>query len=117
MDNEAITGDANYRAQCIQNLQSALEKQDEEIRELNTHLRELREECREYFSSLEEKLSCFEGKVDLVINLVSSWTQHPSMDRRCQGFCTKHVRTEKCLCRGLKEPHRCCGRIGGICDC
>lgn len=114
---EAIRGDADYRDQYIQNWQSALEKQDEEIRELNTHLRELREECREYFSSLEEKLSCFEGKVDLVINLVSSWTHHPSMDRRCQGFCTKHVRTEKCLCRGLKEPHRCCGRIGGICDC
>ena len=38
MDDEAITGDANYRAQYIQNLQSALEKQDEEIRELNTQL-------------------------------------------------------------------------------
>lgn len=114
---EAKKGDANYRDQYIQNLQSALEEQEEEIRELNTQLRELREECREYFSRLEEKLSCFEEKVDLVLNLVSSWTHHPSMDRRCRGFCTKHVRTEKCLCRGLKEPHRCCGRIGGICDC
>lgn len=114
---EAKKGDANYRDQYIQNLQSALEEQEEEIRELNTQLRELREECREYFSRLEEKLSCFEEKVDLVLNLVSSWTHHPSMDRRCRGFCTKHVRTEKCLCRGLKEPHRCCGRIGGNCDC
>ena len=103
MDDEAITGDANYLHQCIQNLQSALDKQDEEIKELNTQLRELREECREYFSSLEEKLSCFEEKVDLVINLVSSWTHHPSMDRRCRGFCTKDVRTKKRLCRGLNE--------------
>ena len=103
MDDEAITGDANYRHQYIQNLQSALDKQDEEIKELNTQLRELREECREYFSSLEEKLSCFEEKVDLVINLVSSRTHHLSMDRRCRGFCTKDVRTKKCLCRGLNE--------------
>ena len=78
-------------------------KQDEEIREVNTQLRELREGFREYFSSLEEKLSCFEQKVDLVVNLVSLWTHHPSMDRRCRGFCTKHARTEKSLCRGLNE--------------
>ena len=103
MHDEGITGGANYRDQYIQNLQSALEKQDEEIRELNTQLRELREEYREYLSSLEEKLSCFEEKVDLVINLVSLWTHHPSMDCRCRGFCTKHVRTEKCLCRVLNE--------------
>ena len=103
MDDEAITGDANYRDQYIQNLQSGLEQQDEELRELNTQLLELREECREYFSSLEEKLSCLEGKVDLVINLVYLWTHHPSMDRRCRGFCTKDVRTKKRLCRGLNE--------------
>lgn len=112
---EAIAHDR--RDDYIQELHQALDKQGEEIKELDTQLRELRVECREYFSSLEEKLTCFEEKVDFVINLVSSWVQHPSRDRRCRGFCTKHVRTDKCLCRGLKEPHRCCGRIGGVCDC
>lgn len=102
----------------IQQLHEALCKQEEEIKNLDFQLKELREECRHYFTSLEEKLMSFEEKVDLVIKLVSSWVKHPGGgDRRCRGFCTKHVRTEKCLCRGLREPHRCCGRIGGICDC
>ena len=101
----------------IQVLHKALDRQEQEIKELDSHLKDLREECREYFTSLEEKLTGFEEKVDLVINLVSSWVNHPSQDRRCQGMCTKHVRTEKCFCRGLREPHRCCGQIGGICDC
>lgn len=114
---EGAREDANSREDYIQNLHRALDMQDEQIKDLNRQLKDLREECREYFSSLEEKLNCFEEKVDLVLNLVSSWTHHPSRDRRCRGFCTKHVRTDKCLCRGLKEPHRCCGHIGGICDC
>lgn len=105
------------RDDYIRELHDALDRQEQEIKDLDTKLRELRGEVREYFSNLEEKLSCFEEKVDLVINLVSSWVHHPANDRRCRGFCSKHVRTEKCLCRGLKEPHRCCGRIGGICDC
>lgn len=105
------------RDEYIRQLLDSLDRQEQEIKDLDTKLRSLRGEVREYFSNLEEKLSCFEEKVDLVINLVSSWVQHPASDRRCRGFCTKHVRTDKCLCRGLKEPHRCCGRIGGVCDC
>ncbi|KAJ7381993.1 hypothetical protein OS493_037818 [Desmophyllum pertusum] len=107
----------DHRDEYIRELHDALDRQGEEIKDLGTKLQDLRGEVREYFSSLEQKLSCFEEKVDLVINLVSSWAHHPSRDRRCRGFCSKHVRTDKCLCRGLKEPHRCCGRIGGICDC
>lgn len=105
------------RYDYIVELHESLDRQETEIRDLNTKLRDLRGEVREYFTNLEQKLSCFEEKVDLVINLVSSWVQHPAIDRRCRGFCSKHVRTDKCLCRGLKEPHRCCGRIGGVCDC
>lgn len=119
-DHFGATRDAilpDHRDAYIEGLHRAWHKQGEEIKELDTHLKHLREECREHFTSLEEKLTSFEEKVDLVINLVSSWVHNPSRDRRCRGFCTKHVRTDKCLCRGLKEPHRCCGRIGGICDC
>lgn len=105
------------RDDYIRELHDALNRQEQEIKDLDTKLRDLRGEVREYFSNLEQKLSCFEEKVDLVINLVSSWVHHPAQDRRCRGFCSKHVRTDKCFCRGLKEPHRCCGRIGGICDC
>lgn len=116
----AATRDALLRVQqddYIQELHQALDRQEQEIKELDSNLKDLREECREYFTNLEEKLTSFEEKVDLVINLVSSWVNHSSGDRRCRGMCTKHVRTEKCFCRGLREPHRCCGRIGGICDC
>lgn len=105
----------NRRDGYIVELHESLVRQETEIRDLNSKLRDLRGEIREYFTNLEQKLTCFEEKVDLVINLVSSWVQH--LDRRCRGFCSKHVRTDKCLCRGLKEPHRCCGRISGICDC
>jgi len=100
-----------------QQLLDSLDRQEREIKDLQTKVRALRKEVLEGFSNLEQKLSCFEVKVDLIVNLVSSWFQHPSSDRRCRGFCTKHVRTDKCLCRGLKEPHRCCGRISGVCDC
>ena len=98
-------------------LLDSLGRQEKEIKDLETKVLSLRKEVRECFSSLDQKLSSFEVKVDLIVNLVSSWIQHPSSDRRCRGFCTKHVRTDKCLCHGLKEPHRCCGRIGGVCDC
>lgn len=101
----------------IRELHDALDRQEQEIKDLDSNIQQLRGEVREYFSSLDLKLSCFEEKADLVINLVSSWANHPKIYRRCRGFCTKHVRTDKCLCRGLKEPHRCCGRIGGVCDC
>ena len=98
-------------------LLDSLDRQEKEIKNLETKVRSLRKEVRECFSNLEQKLSSFEVKVDLIVNLVSSWFQNPSSDRRCRGFCTKHVRTDKCLCHGLKEPHRCCGHIGGVCDC
>ena len=104
-------------AEYSQQLLDSLDRQEQEIKDLQTKVRSLRKEVREGFSNLEQKLSCFEAKVDLIANLVSSWFQHPSNDRRCRGFCTKHVRTDKCLCRGLKDPHRCCGHISGVCDC
>lgn len=107
----------NQQNEYIELLHQALDKQDEEIRKLDSQLKELREECREYFTNLEEKLTCFEEKVDLVLNLVSSLVTHPAVDRKCRGFCSKHVRTEKCLCRGLRDPHRCCGRLSGLCEC
>jgi len=105
------------RDELSRRLLDSLDQQEQEIKDLDTKLWSLREEVREYFSNLEEKLSCFEKKMDLVVNLVSSWFNRRLNDRRCKGFCTKHVRTDKCLCRGLREPHRCCGRISGVCDC
>lgn len=105
------------RDELSRRLLDSLDQQEQEIKDLDTKLWSLREEVREYFSNLEEKLSCFEKKMDLVVNLVSSWCNHRRDDRRCKGFCTKHVRTDRCLCRGLREPHRCCGRISGVCDC
>lgn len=105
------------RDDYIQQLHEALDRQEQEIKDLDSKLQDLRGEVRECFSSLEQKLSCFEEKVDFVINLVSSWVNRPPDNRGCRGSCSKHVRTDKCLCRGLKEPHRCCGRIGGVCAC
>lgn len=112
-----IRGRRDSRDEYSQQLLDSLDRQEKEIKDLETKVRSLRKEVREGFSNLEQKLSCFEVKVDLIVNLLSSWFQHPSSDRRCRGMCTKHVRTDKCLCRGLKEPHRCCGRISGVCDC
>ena len=94
-------------------LLDSMNRQEKEIKDLETKVRSLRKEVRECFSNLDLKLSSFEVKVDLLVN----WFQHPSSDRRCRGFCSKHVRTDKCLCRGLNEPHRCCGHISGVCDC
>ena len=105
------------RDEYSRQLLDSLEQQEQEIKNLDTKLRALGEEVREYFSNLEEKLSCFDEKMDLIVNLVSSFFRHSTTDRRCRGFCSKHVRTGTCLCRGLKEPHRCCGKISGVCDC
>lgn len=107
----------DQRDDYIQQLHEALDKQEQEIKDLDYKLQDLRGEVREYFSGLEQKLSCFEEKVDFVITLVSSWVNHPPNNRGCRGSCSNHVRTDNCLCRGLKEPHRCCGRIGGVCAC
>lgn len=106
------------RDEYSKQLLDSLDRQENEIKDLENKVHSLRKEVRECFSNLDEKLSCFEVKIELIANLVSSWFQHPFGDRRCRGFCTKHVRTDKCLCRGLKEPHRCCGHmVSGLCDC
>jgi len=107
----------NQQEEYVEQLHKALDKQDEEIKRLDNQLKELRLECSDYFKNLEEKLACFEEKVDLVINLVSSWASSPARAKICRGYCSKHIRTEKCLCRGLREPHRCCGHLSGSCDC
>ena len=114
---DSLRGRRDSRDEYSRQLLDSLDRQENEIKDLETEVRSLRKEVRERFSNMDEKLSGFEVKVDLIVNLVSSWFQHPFSDRRCRGFCTKHVRTDKCLCRGLKEPHRCCGHISGLCDC
>ena len=112
-----LRGRRDSRDEYSRQVLDSLDRQENEIKDLENKVRSLRKEVRECFSNLDQKLSSFEVKVDLIVNLVSSWFQHPSNDRRCRGFCSKHVRTDKCLCRGLKDPHRCCGHISGLCDC
>ncbi|XP_032243108.2 uncharacterized protein LOC116621194 [Nematostella vectensis] len=62
-------------------------------------------------------LTYINTKLDILTEHVLFIARRVTTDRRCRGLCVKHVRTRKCLCQGFDRPHRCCGKIGGICDC
>ena len=120
----AVNHDTTHH-DCVTELRHVLEKQTDEMRHMESKLQDmslspyalLRRDFRRQFSALRRTLACFDEKLDSILRMVSTMRNNPNRDRRCRGYCSKHVRTDKCLCRGLKEPHRCCGRIGGVCDC
>ena len=115
---------------CVSELRRIVEVQAELIENLQTKRRnamlserrsfsspELGGEIRSYFVDLKSSFEVFENKLDFISEKIIWLADRLKRDRRCRGYCTKHVRTKKCLCRGFEDPHRCCGRHGGICDC
>lgn len=105
---------------CVYELHQIVDKQSHALQELRDSLKKLRKSCL-----LEIKRRCdretewragIEEKISILSNRLNELSERDS--RRCHGRCTKHVKTEKCLCQGFSSlPHVCCGKEGGICDC
>lgn len=95
------------QASCILGLQDSVKKVRKYVRNMEKRILETEADFR---TEVNEKLAMLSENLNKVMMLDT---------RRCSGRCRKHVRTEKCLCRGFTTaaPHVCCGKQGGICDC
>ena len=106
---------------CISELREIVDNQAASILGLQDSLKKM----RKYVRNMEKRMLEIEADFRTEINekldaLSENFNKVTMLDtRQCSGRCRKHVRTEKCLCRGFTTaaPHVCCGKQGGICDC
>lgn len=108
----------------IKALRRIIHKQAEMIQKLDRDVLEMRQNAgllcscqRNVQLETDDMLTYINCKIDLLTEQVLFIAKKVSNDRRCRGYCVKHVRTKKCLCRGFEQTHRCCGRVGSLCDC
>ena len=95
------------QASCILGLQDSVKKVRKYVRNMEKRILEIEADFR---TEINKKVAALSENLNKVMMLNT---------RRCDGRCRKHVRTEKCLCRGFTTaaPHVCCGKQGGICEC
>ena len=96
------------RQKCAQLLLTSIERQSDLIREAHFYVCNMQlpsDTLTERIQNLEKRVQSLTDRVEQLSNLF------------CKGRCGKHGKTPKCFCRGFSQSHRCCGRLGGICEC